>query len=462
MPSCAHSDRIGSAWFEKNDGWFKALIFCHKRQCDEGAAEEYAMSWISWICFGICFLIALSTLRRGADVLSPSRVFGFIWSFSIGLTDLKFSALQGAWNLESWLLLLTGIGAFLVGTLIVQVLNLETKLLPLSTMRESLRGEKIHETRLFWFICLSVAVYSASYLVIFLVRGFLPIFVVGTKISRVEFFIYGLGLLINSTAFIIFFTLLYYLYVRGKRVKKTILAILSVLAVGSYFLLLQRFQIVMAVVISFALLYYATNFIRVRTVLLFSVTVIAFFYWITLLRYRHLELVTMFLYSASKMKFPTQFAALTEPYMYVVMNLENFSRAVNRLDHHTYGYFSFDFIAAITGLKYWISDYFGIDRTPYLFSSYNTYTAFWSFYRDFGVGGLVLIPLALGFSVAALYHRMRNGPTIKNVTAYGVMVFVMRISFFVFPIAFIWFEYNMLALYWILRWTIMPRAETVE
>ena len=140
------------------------------------------------------------------------------------------------------------------------------------------------------------------------------------------------------------------------------------------------------------------------------------------------------------------------------MNLENFARAVNRLEYHTFGYFTFDFVTAIAGLKYWISDYFGVDRMPYLISGYNTYTAFWSFYRDFGIIGLVLIPLLLGFGISMMYYRMRRKPSIKSVTAYGVMVFVMVISFFNFPISFLWFEYNVLALYWLLRWT-MPKKE---
>ena len=67
-----------------------------------------------------------------------------------------------------------------------------------------------------------------------------------------------------------------------------------------------------------------------------------------------------------------------------------------------------------------------------------------------------MIPLVLGFGTGILYYRMRTCPTIKRLTAYGVMVFVMFVSFFVFPMPFLWFEYNMLALYLILRWTMMP------
>jgi oligosaccharide repeat unit polymerase len=162
------------------------------------------------------------------------------------------------------------------------------------------------------------------------------------------------------------------------------------------------------------------------------------------------------------MKFSTAYAFLTEPYMYMVMNLENFVRAVSRLDHHTYGYFTFDFLVSATGLEKWLGQYFAIDRMPYLNSGYNTYSAFWDFYRDFGGAGLALIPFVLGLGISLLYYRMRSIPTIRNVTAYGVMVFVMLISFFVFPVSFLWFLYNMLALYWGLRWALKQRKSYVQ
>lgn len=416
------------------------------------------MSWISWVSFGICFGIVLTSFRREADLLSPARVFGFVWSLAIGLTELKLSRFQVEWNSQSWILLLTGIGAFLAGVFITYVLNLGKPLMPISTMRRELREERVYEERLFKAIWISVVVYAVSYLVIYAAKGFLPIFVVGTKTSRVDFYVFGFGVLINSTAYIIFFTLLYHFLVPANKARKRILTALTVFAVGSYFLLLQRFQIIMAVILCFTLLYYATHRIRLRTILPLFLVVTGFFYWIASLRLG--SLVATYTYYASRMTFSRAYALLTEPYMYVVMNLENFARAVNRLDHFTFGYFSFDFIGAASGLKYWISDYFGIDRFPYLVSGYNTYTAFWSFYRDFGVPGLAMIPFLMGLGIGLVYYRMRSRPSIKNVTAYGLLVFVMFISYFNFPIAFLWFEYNALALYGLLRWTMVPRTNS--
>jgi oligosaccharide repeat unit polymerase len=134
---------------------------------------------------------------------------------------------------------------------------------------------------------------------------------------------------------------------------------------------------------------------------------------------------------------------------------------VNLLESHTYGYYTFDFITAMSGLKYWVYDYFRMERHPFLISSYNTYTSFWPFYSDFGVVGLALIPLVLGLGIGMLYYQMRIRPSTKNVTAYGVMVFVMFLSFFIFPLSWLWFELNMLVIYLGLRWTMIPWKEHV-
>lgn len=417
------------------------------------------MSLVFWICLLVFIGIVASLFRRGADLLSPARVFGLVWSLSLGLTELKLSALQYDWTADSWIFLLTGLAAFFLGAFITYVVNLDKPMVPLRVMRTTLRHEQVREGRLFWLICASGVIYTVTFAAHYMIKGWLPISVVGTGLSRVDFNVYGLTLFLYSAAFIVILTVLYHILFRGKRRRKWILTLLSLLCVGSYLLLLQRFQIIMAIVISFALLYYTTNAIRIRTTLpvIFSLTGV--FYSVASLRLAHL--VASYTYLMSRMKFSRTYAFMTEPYMYVVMNLENFARSVHAGAHLTYGYFTFDFIVAVTGLKYWIPDYLPVDRTPNLISGYNTYTAFWWFFSDFGVIGLMVIPFALGLGIGALYYRMRQRPTLKNVTAYGITVFVMFISYFNFPVSLLWFQYDMLAVYLILRWTVIPRTDSL-
>lgn len=418
------------------------------------------MNWVSIVCFGICAALLLSFGWRKTDILSPARLFGFVWCLSMGLTELKFSALQHLWTIESWVLLLLGVGAFLLGTFIPYVVYVQTPLLSVKEIRERLKGQQVREKRLFWLILTCVIVYSTAYITNYLVRGWLPVDVIGTAISRVDFNVSGLTLFLYIASIIMLFTFLYFVLVNGHKTKKSFLALLLVLTGGSFFLLLMRFPIIMVAVVSFTLLYYATSFIRFRTAVPLFIAVAAFFYWISSLRFA--TVVSTYLYSVSKMRFSKEYAFLTEPYMYVVTNLENFARSVDKGEYHTYGYFTLDFVTAISGLKYWVLDYFNFERTPYLTSNYNTYTAFYWFYSDFGVVGLGLIPFVLGVATGLLYFRVRTVPTIANVMLYGFAVFCIFISYFNFPLAFLWFELNLLGVFLFLRWTLLPRVHPVH
>jgi oligosaccharide repeat unit polymerase len=130
------------------------------------------------------------------------------------------------------------------------------------------------------------------------------------------------------------------------------------------------------------------------------------------------------------MKFPIEYAVFTEPYMYVVMNLENFVRSSQLLDAHTYGFYSFNSVMSLTGLKHWIEGYWNLDEAPFIIGGYNTYSFLWTYYRDFGIPGLMAFPLIEGSVIAHLYYRMRRNPGVHTVSLYGLAVFTMVISFF--------------------------------
>ncbi len=416
------------------------------------------MNWVSIVCFTVCLGIFLSTLRRNADLLSPGRLFGFIWSLSIGLTELKFSALQHNWRIESWALLLIGVSAFLIGIFVTYVLNIDKVLVAIPAMRRQLRQVQVHEGRLFLLLCLTAVVYIFAYAINYSVRGWLPVDVIGTAISRVDFNVSGLTLFLYTATLVMFFILIYFLFVKERKGRKTVLVFVLLITFGSFFLLLMRYPIIMVAILSFVLLYYSTQYIRMATAVPLFCVVAGFFFWVSSLRFS--TVVSTYLYSVSKMRFSRDYAFFTEPYMYLVTNLENFARSVAVSDYHTFGYFSLDFVTAITGLKYWVLEYFDFTRTPYLTSNYNTYTAFWWFYSDFGVVGLALIPLLLGIGTGFLYYRMRSTPTVMNVISYGVAVFVMLISYFNFPLAFLWFELNLLVMFVFLRWTLVSNSKS--
>ncbi len=397
------------------------------------------MNWISITFFSLAFFIWCTMLKRGADIISPARVFGFTWSIVFGLAELKLSKLQFEWTFTDWVFVLMGPISFLVGIFIVYILNMGNKLLSIDEIRQKVREQKVNETKLFYLILLVFITYIIGYITIFLIKGQIPIFSFSPSAARTEFSSFGVGLFIHNMPVVVFFSLIYHLLVHNNRGKKMILKIVGFSTAITYLFLLQRYSLMMMAIMSFVLLYYSSRYIRFRTMIIFISIGILVFYSVAILRAG--KIIQLVLYKSSQMKFSYEYAIFTEPYMYVVMNVENFVHAVSKLEQHTYGYFTFNYVLSLTGIKHWVEEYFTIIETPFLFSGYNTYTLFWTFYRDFGVFGLTFIPVTLGVFVGSIYYSLRRNPTIKIVSSYCVIVFVMGLSFFINLLGFLWFVY---------------------
>lgn len=417
------------------------------------------MSAIAICCFMICLAIVLSWFRVRADMFSPARVFAFVWALTIGLAELKMSRLQHAWSPESWLVLLLGPTAFLAGVFILYVLHLRAPLHPVAGIRIVWRSLPVVENRLFYAAAVLFVLFLVGYGSIIVSGREIPVFSARPGRARLAFQLFGVGLFLHNAVLIVLLTVIYHLKVPDKKLRKGALAAMSVLSVVMYGLTLQRFQIVMTAILCVMLLYYTTRHLRPRTLAVYLSLAAVFFLLISTVRSG--QLFMYYLYVDSRMTFPPQFAVLTEPYMYFAMNVENFARGVDRLDQFSLGAFSFDFVGALTGLKHWIREYFGLVETPHLISGYNTYTFFWTYYRDFGVAGLACLSLLAGMIASSVYYAMRKRPTVQTITWYGICIFVMLFSFYLNPLTFLWFVYDLVVLALVLR-LVVPRESSAQ
>ncbi|HMN25929.1 MAG TPA: O-antigen polymerase, partial [Ignavibacteriaceae bacterium] len=189
------------------------------------------------------------------------------------------------------------------------------------------------------------------------------------------------------------------------------------------------------------LLYYGSFKLKASYIFVIISILIIVIYGISDLRAG--DLFIEILYYTGQMKFNKSFAIFTEPYMYITMNLENFAFSVEKLTDYTFGYYSFDFFLALTGLKHWIAEYSNLNPLPYLVNpGYNTYTMFFVYYRDFGIIGSLFFPLILGISSYVIYLKMLFKPNINSVSLYGIVTFVIIFSFFIPMLNWLHFVYN--------------------
>lgn len=407
------------------------------------------MTVVSIISFLVCLLIIASWFRRGVDVLSPGRVFCFVWCMAIGMADLKLSRLQDSWSIESWLFISLGLLSFLCGLYVAHVIELRSNMNIVSIIRQTWSREDIDEKRLFTAISILFLLFLLAYAVIYSFRQEIPLFSERPGLARLNFQIFGIGLFLHNVVFIVFFSLLYFLLVKRNRPRKLLLALFSLVSLALYGMTLQRFQIVMAAVMCVLFLYYTTNLLKFSRVALFFTLATLFFLSVSTLRGG--ELFIQYLYLNSQMKFAPQFAILTEPYMYLVMNLEVFAQSVDKLEEFSKGVFTFDFIFALTGIKHMLREYFGFVEAPYNILGFNTYTALWTYYRDFGLLGLATFPFLLGGIVGSLYHSMKRCPSLQTISFYCLSLFTMIFSFYHNFLSFLWYEYNLIGFYVIFK-----------
>lgn len=374
-------------------------------------------------------MILFFNLRKGSDFFSPGKLFALVWAFVIFITEFKFSSLQREWSLYSWIVLLTGVSSFLVGTFMVYVINITRPFNSLQNLREVIQTkDKYNFHNLYFVIVIIFSLYSFSYLVEVVQLGGLPLLSAFPDRARMELGIFGLHLFVNSIPILLFLCIEYFVLKSNDRKKKFIVGSIFFFSFASYFFLLERYHYFLLFVMAFGLLYYGSKIITFKKSI---ITIIVFIYLINLLQsIRISRYAAQFFYIISKMKYSMDYAAFTGPYMYVTMNLENFSRGVDNIREHSYGLLSADWIAALTGIKHPAAEYFGINSGKYITSSFNTFPFMWDYFYDFGLVGVAVLPMILGFWISTIYYKMRTSSELKWMVIYAFFIFVIIFSFF--------------------------------
>ncbi len=408
------------------------------------------MTFIAYLCFLTALVLIVSIFRKNTDVFSPARLFLIIWLIAIGLTDLKLSRYQMDWSDFSWISLLIPLASTLTGMFVVYVMNFGKQIKSVKTIRQLLKSYPINSKLLFKYIIFLFLAYIVSYLVTYWVVGYITLFTSKPDLARRDWQLFGFGLFVQSIPAIIYLIVVYIVLIRYRVSRKTVLVILFIIAFVTYFFLLQRYYLIFSVFVTVVFLYYSTYKIRTRNVLILIPVISSIFYWVSSIRLS--RYLADYLYYLSKMKFSIKYSIFTEPYMYVVMNLENFAHAVEKLQNFTFGIYTFDFLFAITGIKHTLAEYLNLKDYPNLISgSFNTYTMFFIFYRDFGFIGLCIIPLLLGMLFSHSYYKMRISPDVNSVSIYAIIVFLILFSFFVPLMTFLHFVFNFIVIYLVTR-----------
>lgn len=404
------------------------------------------MELINIILASLFIFLVLTYFSQSSDKFSPARLLSIIWVIVLFLAQLKLSYYQFEWGLYSWFVISISIISFLMGCYVVYSLNFRKSVLTINQMRILLnRVDALNENKFFFWTNILFLAYIISYLVIWAIVGYIPAFTAHPNFTRVGWGIFGFGLFIHLTPIILYFVVVFWIKFKTLS-KRIILFLIGLITFGSFFLLYQRFSLVIGIILSLVYIYYGTTKFNFKNFILFAIPLALIIFGLSTLR--ESELFIYYLHYISNMKTSLKYAAITEPYMYLVMSAENFAFAVEKLENHTYGLYTFDFITALSGLKHTLKEYLYISDFPHLLSPfYNTYTTFFIFYRDFGLLGSFVFPFLIGFVSSHLYYRMRINPNFHTISVYGMLVIIIVFSFFIPLITWLYFVFDFTVVY---------------
>lgn len=190
-------------------------------------------------------------------------------------------------------------------------------------------------------------------------------------------------------------------------------------------LCVSRFQLILAVGMAVFTFISIRRTFRLRYVCLLACLMVPAYLALTVLRSHSVE----YLNGIFEMKNSRMPIFITQPYMYIANNYDNFNCLVEQLEKHALGLRMLFPLWALTGLKF---------IAPALVSfplfvtkeELTTLTLIYDAYYDFGLAGVVLFCALLGF-VCAYLTRIRDGmknPVIHVV--YAQIAMYMALAFF--------------------------------
>lgn len=350
-----------------------------------------------------------------------------------GISCFKLSRLQGDWSIETWICLGLAVAAFWA---VFEVLTRLFDGWSADDMESVYRFYASAESpfqakRLLHSMAGLVAVSYAAFFFEAWKLGFVPLFSYGVPHAYSYFHVSGVHYFTVSCVLVPSLFVVYSLMVsrRGRGLSRDrgfwLGAVCVVLALAVPVLCVSRFQLILAVgMAAFTYISMAGNIRPGYVVILFGCMVPAYLA-LTVMRSHSVE----YLNGIFEMKNSHMPIFVTQPYMYIANNYDNFNCLVEQLPSHTLGLRMLFPVWALTGLKFLVPS---LINFPLFVTKkeLTTLTLFYDAYYDFGVIGMMLLGALLGAACYYLVKARRNLRCPAGHVFYAQIAMYMMLSFF--------------------------------
>ena len=387
----------------------------------------FLAKWGHYCLSGIVLLAAALWLygrdfRQSKNLIHLRGIFSLFWIGGQGLACMKLSRLHTDWTLMTWVCLALAYAGFWG---IFEILSRRYGTGHDSYSRwRSFRG---NPKPLFHMVCGVTVISLAAFLTEAAVLGYVPLFLRGVPHAYSEFDLTGIHYITVSCVLVPSISVLYFHTERGRGCERRMVtaAIMTGISLVIPMLCVSRFQFVFAVILAgFTYILLQKQFNPLYLAGLGAV-VLPVYLILTVARSHDVE----YLNGIFEMKYAGMPIFITQPYMYIANNYENFNCMVQVLPRHTFGLKGLFPFWALTGLKFAFP---GLINFPIYVNKkeLTTLTMFYDSYYDFGWPGVLIFSCILGLAAYLLTVKLRELRNPMGYLLYAQMGAYLMLSFF--------------------------------
>ena len=359
-------------------------------------------------------------VRESGSFVELRALFTLAWVGGQGISCLKLSTLQDTWSYITWLSFFVIYIAFGIGY--------EWGRRYSRVEGKEPEKNKKKADRLFRCIMLLLVV-SAGCFVIEIIRiGYIPVF----SDEPYSYSYFRMSALHYLHYCAISCILIPGLTVLWKKIdseeskwRNGAIIIANIVAFAVPFLYVSRFQFLFEIGVAAVIYILVNKNMRKSTLVLLGLVVCAAYVVITLSQKRD----AIYLNNVFKMKYTHMPVFLTQPYIYIANNYDNFDCLVKNLPKFSYGLRMLFPFVSLTGLKFVMPNL--VPATVYLTSTeLTTFTMFYDAYYDFGVIGVFVIALLIGVVAKVIIDIIKKSDNPVVYLLYGQIAVYLALAFF--------------------------------
>ncbi len=359
-----------------------------------------------------------------------------------GISCFKLSRLQTEWSVGTWLCFLTAALAFYIAFSLTEDRNPGRwdaggigKRIKKDPAGETLRESGMNRRKkrviadsggLMAAILGITGISAVAFLLEAAVLGYVPLLVRGVPHAYSYFHISGVHYFTVSCVLVPPLAVLFYLgNPRASRLEKTAVAVSAAISLAIPVLCVSRFQLIFAVGLSMFSYISVKRQINVKMLLGLGAAMIPLYVLLTIARSHDVA----YLNGIFEMKNSATPIFITQPYMYIANNYDNFNCLVEELPSHALGLRMLFPVWALTGMKFF---YPSLTAFPIYVTKeeLTTVTLLYDAYYDFGIIGVGAFAALLGFFCGYLVKKLRHMQNPAGYLLYAQIAMYMALSFF--------------------------------